>query len=168
MAAEIGLPVATMTPFELKVLCEAPHHAQRLTANDVKLALRFQGFAARPIVPQAVQRYGTIDRAYARPRPGPALTMWDRACAWVPSSPSFLETLTELELRLFVYFTTGQVSLVAGQTVRVFPASARATAPSQQRVERPTPGQLLLPNFATVDEGVRVLSAVLAGAAASS
>ena len=57
VATAIGLPLQRLTAFELKLLCEAPQRTGRLTAADVRSALRFQGFATRPTIPQAVQRY---------------------------------------------------------------------------------------------------------------
>ena len=64
-----------------------------------------------------------------------------------------------------MYYATGQVSLVPGQTVRIYPAAVAPSGPL--RVTRPVPGQLLVPNFATADEAARALHAALAAAASS-
>jgi hypothetical protein len=56
VAAAVGVPLAQLSAFECKLLCEAPARVARLTAADVRAALRFQGFATRAMVPQLVQR----------------------------------------------------------------------------------------------------------------
>jgi hypothetical protein len=72
----------------------------------------------------------------------------------------YVDGLGEVELRLFVYLCTGQVSLAPSQTVRVYPAAPTATA-----VVVPTAGQLLVPLVATAEAAAAAFDAALAAAA---
>ena len=165
MAAELGLPLAQLGAFDLKLICEAPHRSRPLLPSDVKNALRFSGFPPGATAPEALRRYGWSRLAALgrerEARTGDAGGM-ARHRRGVARTIRHVDGCSDLVLRQLVYLATGQVSLAPGQLIRVYPQLGRSSQPA---VTSLAPGQLLLPAMASPADVTAALSLSLEAAA---